>query len=159
MSIHEPSVQAEIGIRSAAPVFPVNNLETAMRFYQRLGFEVRRYDAGYAYAHREGLHLHLRASPELDLFSSYSEVYVETASVDELHAEWAALDLMPIRTVVSPDMRAELRRRWAAGDPVGLISEYVRDQPWGVREFSLRDPDNNQMRFGRRRTGASRPGF
>ena len=133
MSIHEPSVQAEIGIRSAAPVFPVNSLETAMRFYQRLGFEVRRYDAGYAYAHREGLHLHLRASPELDLFSSYSEVYVETASVDELHAEWAALDLMPIRTVVSPDMRAELRRRWAAGaGPLGIFASLISVVPDGM---------------------------
>jgi hypothetical protein len=40
-------------------------------------------------------------------------------------------------------------RRHDAGEPVGLISEVVQDEPWGVREFSLRDPDGNQLRVGR----------
>jgi hypothetical protein len=65
---------------------------------------------------------------------------------------------MPVRTIVTPDMRAELRRRTASGDRIGLISDHVKDQPWGVREFTLRDPDNNELRFGRHRTGASLPG-
>lgn len=149
----------EIGIGSAAPVFPVHSLDAAARFYQRLGFDVRRYDAGYAYAQREDLQLHLRAAPELEQFSSGAEAYVETARVDELHAEWLPLDFIRVRTIVTADMRAELRRRWAAGDPVGVISAQVTDKPWGVREFSVRDPDNNQLRFGRRRIGATRPGM
>ncbi len=55
-----------IGIRRAAPVFPVRDLDAAMRFYARLGFSVRRYDAGYGFAERERLQLHLRAAPELE---------------------------------------------------------------------------------------------
>ncbi|MDE3132479.1 MAG: VOC family protein [Acidobacteriota bacterium] len=145
----------QIGIGSAAPVLPVHSLDAAVRFYQRLGFDVRRYDAGYAYAEREDLQLHLRASPELEQFSAGAEVYAETARVDELHAEWLPLDFIRVRTIVTADMRTELRRRWAAGDPVGVISAQVTDTPWGVREFSVRDPDNNQLRFGRRRIGAS----
>ncbi|HWE59190.1 MAG TPA: hypothetical protein VG228_05800 [Solirubrobacteraceae bacterium] len=82
----------ESGIGSADPVFPAHSLETAMRFYELLGFGVRRHDVGYGYAEGEGLRIHLRASPELDLFSSYSEVYVETTEVDELHAQWRPLD-------------------------------------------------------------------
>ena len=58
----------------AAPVFPVRDLDAAMAFYERLGFAVRRYDSGYGYAERDGLKLHLRASPELEPFSTYSEV-------------------------------------------------------------------------------------
>jgi len=69
---------AVVGLRSPAPVFAVRNLEAAMAFYKRLGFAVRRYDAGYGYAAREGLRLHLRASPDIEPFSNYSEVYVET---------------------------------------------------------------------------------
>lgn len=44
---------------------------------------------------------------------------------------------------------AEVRRRWEAGEPVGLMSERVEDKPWRVREFAIRDLDNNQLRFGR----------
>jgi hypothetical protein len=159
ISSTEWPTRTEIGIGSATPVFPVHSLDTAMRFYELLGFDVRRYDAGYAYAEREGLHLHLRASPELEPFSSDSEVYVETARVDELHAEWLPLDFIRVRTIVTADMRAEMRRRWAAGNPIGVISAQVTDKPWGVREFSVRDPYNNQLRFGRHKTVATRPGF
>lgn len=158
MAANEWVTITEIGIGPAAPVFPVHSLDAAARFYQLLGFDVRRYDAGYAYANREGLHLHLRARPELEQFAPGSEIYVETARVDELHDEWLLLDFIRVRTIVTADMRAELRRRWAAGTPIGVISAQVTDKPWGVREFSVHDPDNNQLRFGRRRIGASRPG-
>jgi len=141
--------RAVIGLRSPAPVFPVHDIEAAMAFYHRLGFDVRRYDSGYGYAEREGLRLHLRASPEIDPFSGYSEVYVHTTEVDQLHEEWRALDLLPVRSVIGPELRAQVRRRWEAREPVGLISEFVEDKPWGIREFSIRDLDNNQIRFGR----------
>jgi catechol 2,3-dioxygenase-like lactoylglutathione lyase family enzyme len=137
------------GIGCPAPVFAVRDLEAAMAFYARLGFTVRRYDPGYGYAEREGLRLHLRASPELQPFSSYSEVYVDTAEVDELHEEWRGCGLLPVPGTIGPAPEAEVRRRWEAGAPVGLMSETVEDKPWRIREFSIRDPDNNQLRFGR----------
>ena len=61
--------EAAIGLRSPAPVFAVRDLDAAMAFYERLGFAVRRHDAGYGYAEREGLRIHLRASPELEIRS------------------------------------------------------------------------------------------
>src|SRR5712664_3218027 len=120
-----------------------------MTFYERLGFDVRRYDAGYGYAERDGLRIHLRASPEIELFSNYVEVYVETVDVDQLHEEWRTCGLLAVSSGIGPALKAEVRRRWDAGKPVGLMSEFVEDKSWGVREFSLRDPDNNQLRFGR----------
>jgi hypothetical protein len=132
-----------------APIFAVRDLTAAMGFYERLGFAVRLYDAGYAYAERESLRLHLRASPELEPFSNYSEVYVTTVEVDALHAEWRTGGLLPVPGTIGAALKAEVRRRWDAGAPVGLMSEMVEDKPWGVREFSLRDPDDNQLRFGR----------
>jgi hypothetical protein len=141
--------RAVVGMGCPAPIFPVRDLEAAMAFYARLGFAVRRYDAGYGYAEREGLRLHLRAAPELEPFSSYSEIYVDTADVDRLHAQWRPLGLLPVRGGIGPDLKAEVRRRFDAGEPVGLISDSVQDKPWRVREFSIRDLDNNQLRFGR----------
>jgi catechol 2,3-dioxygenase-like lactoylglutathione lyase family enzyme len=138
-----------IGIRAVEPVFAVRDLEAAMAFYERLGFNVRRHDAGYGYAEREGLRIHLRASPEIDPSSSYSEIYLDTAEVDQLHEEWRTLGLLPVRSSIGPEIKTEVRRRWEAGEPVGLISEFVQDKPWGIREFSIRDPDNNQIRIGR----------
>jgi catechol 2,3-dioxygenase-like lactoylglutathione lyase family enzyme len=138
-----------VGLRCPAPVFAVRDLEAAMAFYEQLGFDVRRYDAGYGYAEREGLRIHLRASPELEPFGNYSEVYVETAEVDRLHEEWRTCGLLPVPGAIGSALKAEVRRRWDAGEPVGLMSEFVEDKPWRVREFSLRDPDNNHLRFGR----------
>src|SRR3954453_16033402 len=58
--------RAVVGLRCPAPVFAVRDLEAAMTFYERLGFDTRRYDAGYGFAEREGLRIHLRASPEVE---------------------------------------------------------------------------------------------
>jgi catechol 2,3-dioxygenase-like lactoylglutathione lyase family enzyme len=141
--------QAVVGLGCPAPIFAVRDLEAAMAFYERLGFDVRRYDAGYGYAERDGLRIHLRASPELEPFANYSEVYVETAEVDRLHDEWRTCGLLAVRSGIDSALKAEVRRRWDAGEPVGLMSEFVEDKSWRIREFSLRDPDNNHLRFGR----------
>jgi catechol 2,3-dioxygenase-like lactoylglutathione lyase family enzyme len=77
-----------------------------------------------------------------------SAAYVDTAAVDDLHAGWIDLGLWVVPTVSGPDLEAQARRRWAAGEPVGRITETVEDKPWGVREFALLDLDNNQLRFG-----------
>jgi len=141
--------RAVVGMRCPAPIFAVRDLESAMAFYERLGFGVRRYDTEYGYAEREGLRIHLRASLDLEPFSNYSEVYVETSAVDRLHEEWGTRGLLPVPGAIGPALKAEVRRRWHAGAPVGLMSESVEDKSWGVREFSLRDPDNNHLRFER----------
>lgn len=118
-----------------------------MAFYEQLGFGVRRHDAGYGYAEREGLRIHLRASPELKPLGNYAEVYVETAEPDRLHEEWQPYGLLPVPGSIGPELRTEVRRRWEAGDPVGLMSESVEDKPWGVREFGIRDLDNSLYRL------------
>ena len=137
-----------IGLGRAAPVFAGRDLAAAMRFYERLGFAIRRHDAGYGYAEREGLRIHLRASPELRE-PGHAEVFVDARDVDRLHEEWRACGLLPVQGGIVAELAAEVRRRWEAGEPVGLLSERVEDKPWGVREFALRDLDNNQIRFGR----------
>lgn len=131
------------------PVFEVRDLEAAMAFYRRLGFAVRRHDQGYGFAERDGLRLHLRVSPDIEPFSNYAEVYVQTPDVDRLHEEWRDCGLLPVPGAIDASLKAEVERRWHAGEPVGLLSETVEDKPWGVREFAIRDLDNNHLRFGR----------
>ena len=87
-------------------------------------------------------------SPELDPFANPTSVYVDTADPDALHAEWLPLGFW-LMQVITPELAAEARERWARGEPVGRMNERVEDKPWRVREFALLDLDNNQLRFGR----------
>jgi hypothetical protein len=57
--------------------------------------------------------------------------------------------LLPVPGSIGPELRAEVRPRFDAGEPIGLLSERVEDKPWAVREFAIRDLDNNHLRFGR----------
>jgi catechol 2,3-dioxygenase-like lactoylglutathione lyase family enzyme len=129
--------EGPLGMRRAAPILPVGDLEAAFAFYARLGFELRRYDDGYGYARRERLILHLRVSPEVDPRTNPSAGWVDVADVDALHAEWLGLGLR-VRTGVAG----------REPEPLGAISARVERKPWGVREFAILDPDNNQLRFG-----------
>jgi catechol 2,3-dioxygenase-like lactoylglutathione lyase family enzyme len=126
-----------LGLRRAAPILPVRDLDDALAFYARLGFETSRYDGGYGYARRERLILHLRASPEVDPRANPSAAWVDIADVDALHAEWVGLGL-PVEPVDGE----------RTPEPRGRISARVDHKPWGVREFAILDPDNNQLRFG-----------
>jgi len=53
---------------------------------------------------------------------------------------------LTVAGAIADALKAEVCRRF---DPVGLISERAEDKPWGVLEFALRHPDNNDLRFGR----------
>ena len=138
----------EPGLRRPAPIFPVRDLNDSLAFYQRLSFGTEAYDEGYGFARRERLHLHLRVVAELDPFANNSGVYVDTADVDALHAEWLGCGLWVVPAVVGAEVDEEARRRWRAGERPGRITDAVEAKPWGVREFTVLDPDHNQLRFG-----------
>ncbi len=94
----------------------------SVSFYQSLGFEVEAYGPSYVWVRHQGAEiLHLALVPELDGHESQSAVYFHVQDVAEWHAAWSAsiLDLSPIE-----------------------------DRPWGMREFSLRDPVGNLLRVG-----------
>ena len=112
------------GIGCPAPIFPVRDLDAALAFYERLGFKVWKYDEGYGYAQREGLTLHLQWRPPADPSTGSCAVWVKTQHVDELHAEWLECGLE-------------------------LNMSTPEDKPWRVREFAIKDPDHNLLRFGR----------
>ena len=103
-------------------VFPVVDVESAAAFYERLGFEVERFDDGYAWVRHAGEEvLHLQLVTDLDPTSNHAAGYFHVADADSWHEAWSA----------------------AGADP-----EPVADQPWGMREFRLVDPSGNLLRVG-----------
>ena len=105
------------------PTFPVVDMNEAVRFYEAAGFDVRRYDDGFAFV-RDGDD----SVCDLDLVEHFDPArngagcYVIVPNVDEWHARFTA---------------------------TGATLTAIEVQPWGMREFSVRDPSGNNLRVGR----------
>ncbi len=122
-------------VRRAVPIIKVTNLEAALAFYRaRLGFVVdfhfRASASGPDYV---GLLLDDQAV-HLSTFSGDSVVgtatYFYVDDVDALWRGFLARGFVPPDNEDSPVERGPL------------------DQTWGMREFYVRDPDGNALRFG-----------
>ena len=106
----------------AIPIFPVRELDEASDFWTRAGLAVERYDEGYAFVLADGDELvHLALQPSLDPAANPSACYIHVDDVTGWHD-----------------------RLSNAGLPVTP----VRDEPWGMTEFSVRDPSGNLVRVG-----------
>jgi uncharacterized glyoxalase superfamily protein PhnB len=105
------------------PTLPVADMETAAGFYETAGFEVRRYDDGFAF-----VSLNDQSVFDLDRIETTTPAtngagcYIITDDVDPWHAR----------------LRAE-----------GLPVTAVEDMPWNMHEFTLTDPSGNHIRIGK----------
>jgi uncharacterized glyoxalase superfamily protein PhnB len=111
---------------AVAPVFVVKDLPRAVEHYRDvLGFAVR-FTYGepvlYTGVERDALVLHLQAAGRTKRQPGQSSVYVFVSDVDALHAELKAKGAL------------------VQGEP--------QDYPYGMRDFSINDPDGNQLSFG-----------
>lgn len=105
------------------PIFPVHDMAAAREFWTRAGLAVQEHDPEYAFVLFDGAEvLHLDLRPELDPDRNAAACYVH---VDDPVA-W--------------------QQRWKAQ---GLPVSDVRTEPWGMVEFSVRDPSGNLVRMGR----------
>jgi catechol 2,3-dioxygenase-like lactoylglutathione lyase family enzyme len=106
----------------AIPILPVRDLREAAGFWERAGLVVQDYDAGYAFvlAGDEEL-VHLDVHPSVDPSANLSACYVHVDDVAGWHERLTA---------------------------AGLPASPVRDEPWGMTEFSVRDPSGNLVRIG-----------
>lgn len=104
------------------PTFPVADMAEAVRFYEGAGFDVEKYDDGFAFVHFNDQSLcDLDLIEGLDPATNHAGCYVITDDVDEWHARFVAKGLR-----VTP----------------------IEDQPWGMHEFTLTDPSGNNIRVG-----------
>ena len=114
-----------MSFQSVSPVFPVSDMNLASTHYEKLGFEVRRYEGPdrYAFAHRDNIEIHLAQVDNLKPKRNMSAVYLYVDDADDLYAEWSAADV---------DGR--------------LIAP--TDTSYGLREGACLDRDANLIRFG-----------
>lgn len=106
-----------------APIFPVIDLDTALAYYRRLGFDARQWrGGGYGFVTFDGAEIHLGAEPDLGTRSGRrAKAYLFVEDADAVARTWLA-----------------------AGADVRL----PQDTEWGQHEGVLVDPDGNMIRFG-----------
>lgn len=107
---------------SVTPIFPVRDMAEARQFWTAAGLDVDGYDEGYAFVLAGGAEVaHLALQPDLLVERNSAACYVHVGDPEGWHQRWTA-----------------------AGLPVSALQV----QPWGMREFSLRDPSGNLIRVG-----------
>lgn len=115
-------LRGRAGGLDVTPTLPVADMAASIEFFERAGFEVRKYDDGFAFASfNDESVFDLDGFPDLDPSTNHAGCYIITAETATWH-----------------------ERMVAAGLPVSPL----QDEPWGMREFTLRDPDNNNIRIG-----------
>ena len=114
----------KIDFKSVSPVIPVRDLEAALERYRSLGFTTELEDGPrYGFAERSNVSLHLIEWNDHDPARTGSHLYLYVSDADALYEEWsnAGVD--------------------------GELGELF-DAPYGLREFSFRDPDGTLFRVG-----------
>lgn len=109
------------------PKLPMRDKLKTREFYiNKLGFEEfgSADYPGYLMVQKENIQIHFFEFKELDPKENYGQVYIRTDDIENLYQLVSGKQLnMP-----------------AAG--------FLQLKPWGQKEFSLLDPDNNLLTFG-----------
>ena len=110
------------------PFFGVSRLDQSLAFFKDvLGFGIWSPGGGYAYAERDRIGLRLLELDDGALNpTGSSHAYIDVPDVERLFAD------------CEPQLQALPAARWGA----------PKDQPYGQREFWVRDPDGNLLTFG-----------
>lgn len=109
------------------PKLPMRNKATTKDFYiHQLGFrDIGSHDFdGYLIVQRDEVEIHFFEFRELDPGTNYGQVYIRTNDIESLY-QW----MLDAKQSIHP-----------AGN--------LQTKPWGQKEFSLLDPDNNLLTFG-----------
>lgn len=111
--------------KAIIPKLPMRNLTATKQYYSlQLGFEVTGEYVDYLIMQKGMVEIHFFAFKELDPRENYGQVYIRTTDIDQVYQE-----LQDNLTQIHPN-------------------GHLQDKPWGQREFSLLDPDNNLLTFG-----------
>lgn len=109
------------------PKLPMRNKAVTSAFYiNRLGFQKfgsTDYD-DYLMVEKDNIQVHFFEYKKLDRETNYGQAYIRTSNIDQLYQS--------------------LLERKVNIHPNGAL----QTKPWGQKEFSLLDPDNNLLTFG-----------
>lgn len=114
-------------LKEIHPKLPMRDKSVTRDFYvNKLGFREfgnAHYD-GYLMIQKDNIQIHFFEFKELDPQKNYGQIYIRTDEIDELYRSFL-------------DKKIKIH-------PAGNL----RTKPWGQKEFSLLDPDNNLLTFG-----------
>ena len=109
------------------PKLPMRDKSLTKEFYVvKLGFEQfgrADYD-GYLMLQKDNVQIHFFEFKDLDPKENYGQVYIRTDEIHELYQSML-------------DKKLSIH-------PAG----HLQIKPWGQKEFSMLDPDNNLLTFG-----------
>jgi hypothetical protein len=109
------------------PKLPMRYKAATRDFYiNQLGFTQfgsTDYD-GYLMVEKDQIEIHFFEFKALDPKENYGQVYIRTNAIEELYQSFIAN-----KVAIHPNGK-------------------LQTKPWGQREFSLLDPDNNLLTFG-----------
>jgi uncharacterized glyoxalase superfamily protein PhnB len=109
------------------PKLPMRNKQITRQYYvNQLGFtDVGAADyAGYLMVAKDHIEIHFFSFEALNPAENYGQVYIRTNDIEGLYQS-----LLNKGVVIHPNAP-------------------LQTKPWGQREFSLLDPDNNLLTFG-----------
>ncbi len=109
------------------PKLPMRNKATTKEFYlKKLAFQewgTTNFD-GYLMVQKDSIEIHFFEFKELNPKENYGQVYIRTDDIERFY-----------KTLLENNV---------AIHPAG----HLETKPWGQKEFSLLDPDNNLLTFG-----------
>ncbi|MEM7086735.1 MAG: VOC family protein [Bacteroidota bacterium] len=109
------------------PKLPMRDKNVTKEFYiNKLGFKEfgsTDFD-GYLMMEKDQIQIHFFEFKALNPKENYGQVYIRTHNIDGIYQT-----LLAFKTVIHPNGPLEIK-------------------PWGQKEFSLLDPDNNLLTFG-----------
>lgn len=109
------------------PKLPMRNKDVTRKFYiDKLGFkEFGNSDFdGYLMMEKDQIQIHFFEFKELKPKENYGQIYIRTDNIDDFYKS-----LLDNKTQIHPNGPLEIK-------------------PWGQKEFSVLDPDNNLLTFG-----------
>jgi len=109
------------------PILPARDVGGARTFYESLGFTAGFRDDRYEILRRGDMVVHLEHRDDVAPAANRTSCYWRVVDADKLYQEFAALGIP------------------AEGAP--SLSPPA-NEPWGMREFTLRDPAGNLIRIG-----------
>ncbi|MCB0697509.1 MAG: VOC family protein [Chitinophagaceae bacterium] len=108
------------------PKLPMRDKNKSRDYYiNQLGFSQSGGDYdGYLMVHKDDIEIHLFEFKDLNPEENYGQVYIRANDIDGLYQS-----MLDNKVAIHPNGPLETK-------------------PWGMREFSLLDPDNNLLTFG-----------
>ncbi len=107
---------------TVAPRFVVHDLEQALAFYGQLGFQTTYHDEDFAIVERDKVDLHLNYYSDAPK-GNHSVCWIAVTNSDALYQQYL---------------------------PTNAIRTPLKAQPWGLKEFTVRDPFGNLIIFAER---------